>query len=964
MDYRNLCQNCGADLRKVDATHYACECCNTTYSTEKIESYAKKLDDTKRELISNARKNLYAAISEKYISAEDVHSSCVEIKKYLPDDYQANFYEAFLTMPTTDISKMIRKIDVKENFESIELMLTFLIKSLEQEFILDVAALIERTYKSSGSKNLVKYHEYETKLSIEAQKINDGMYNVNLPRDIFVAYSSADMEQVLELVDELENKQGLECFISVRNLRQGAGSRENYIEDLQTAMDNCKSFVFVSSKNSRRQACDALRIELPYIKKRDIERSAAGGYLTYEEIPHNLKKPRVEYRLEESDRDNAADRIVDEFFSGYQRVYSPVDVAERVMRQTTPMKADVKVGSKSKKNEVEIPVAKKVKFCVSCLSKCYEDMEQCDVCGETNFASSLNEAKTLNKEEKERRKKKEKLQKQQKKEKAKKDKENQENQENQKNQKNQKKNEYYIEKEQKTKRILLIIACILAVGLIVLGIIFEALRAWTIAGVVSVAYVAIWNLIRKKTEIYYVPWCIFTNVCVAIAIIPLACISSTRPYAFCFALALLMNSSGLIFQCWNDVTVETKRQKVGSGWGVKYEDVTSYSFKFGPWEYLLNLYSIFIGIILFSVSIGVLFTGMPRSIIIGCGMGIAYIAMVVITKIYLYTTDLEGAFLFIFIAGGIVCLIFAFLSYYFALVTICAVAGAVIAALMLSIFYRDSWWYTCLVVGIILAGVTVLTLLFMHVKPVDSGFKIEDGVLVSYTGTEEVVVIPDEVVEIGEKAFCFSGPKKNMKEVVFHNGVKKIGENAFKKCSKLEKVVILGSIETISDYAFYECNSLKDVVFEEGVSEISFCAFDGCKSIKEIQLPKSLKTLGSYAFSDCPKLEKMYIRGGIETIGAGVLSNNADIIIYYEGSESDWNNIDKEPVLWIKWTSGIGDYEIIFNTAPPATEDATESTTESTTESVTESTTDTTETSEPAMYCIVPQKSKFAVATV
>lgn len=37
MEYRNLCQNCGSDLRKVTDTHYACVHCNTVYSNTTIE---------------------------------------------------------------------------------------------------------------------------------------------------------------------------------------------------------------------------------------------------------------------------------------------------------------------------------------------------------------------------------------------------------------------------------------------------------------------------------------------------------------------------------------------------------------------------------------------------------------------------------------------------------------------------------------------------------------------------------------------------------------------------------------------------------------------------------------------------------------------------------------------------------------------------------------------------------------
>ena len=332
MLYRNICQCCGGNVEKV-GEKYICEFCNTTYSAEKFENYADKIsqlfDDFKLEMISNARKNLYKAITAQYISSEEVYSYCVEIKKYLPDDFQANFYEAAVNSAPKNVAKLISQIDEKEYFDNIELILNFLINSLALEWVTPIAALIERTYKET---NLIKYNKYSSMLESETEKIDDCIYLTTYPRDVFVAYSSKDIDKALELVDVLE-EQGLSCFISIRNLRHGAGSRENYEKALQEAMDNCASFVFVSSMNSRSQACDALKVEIPYIKRKDIENAKGYAQASYANIPHELKKSRVEYRLEESNRLLAADRIVDEFFAGYERVYSPIDVAERVMRQ-------------------------------------------------------------------------------------------------------------------------------------------------------------------------------------------------------------------------------------------------------------------------------------------------------------------------------------------------------------------------------------------------------------------------------------------------------------------------------------------------------------------------------------------------------------------------------------------------------------------------------------------------------
>ena len=85
MIHRNLCPTCGADLRKMDDTHYVCDWCHNVYATEKIENYADKLskllDEAKVELVSNAKQNLYAAVNADNISEKEVIKWCDEVKK-------------------------------------------------------------------------------------------------------------------------------------------------------------------------------------------------------------------------------------------------------------------------------------------------------------------------------------------------------------------------------------------------------------------------------------------------------------------------------------------------------------------------------------------------------------------------------------------------------------------------------------------------------------------------------------------------------------------------------------------------------------------------------------------------------------------------------------------------------------------------------------------------------------------
>ena len=86
------------------------------------------------------------------------------------------------------------------------------------------------------------------------------------------------------------------------------------------------------------------------------------------------------------------------------------------------------------------------------------------------------------------------------------------------------------------------------------------------------------------------------------------------------------------------------------------------------------------------------------------------------------------------------------------------------------------------------------------------GFKVVDGVLVAYSGSDENVTIPDGVIAIGKKVFK---NEKTIKTVVIPNSVTIIGEDAFYECTSLTSITIPNSVTYIVEYAFSGCTSLK-----------------------------------------------------------------------------------------------------------------------------------------------------------
>ena len=98
---------------------------------------------------------------------------------------------------------------------------------------------------------------------------------------------------------------------------------------------------------------------------------------------------------------------------------------------------------------------------------------------------------------------------------------------------------------------------------------------------------------------------------------------------------------------------------------------------------------------------------------------------------------------------------------------------------------------------------------------------VGDGILLAYKGTGSVVSIP--------------------------GSVRRIGVEAFKDCTEIEKVILPDSLEVIGEAAFEGCGSLTEVEGGSRVREIRDRAFAGCP-IATIHIPASAEKIGLRAY--------------------------------------------------------------------------------------------------------------------
>lgn len=116
-------------------------------------------------------------------------------------------------------------------------------------------------------------------------------------------------------------------------------------------------------------------------------------------------------------------------------------------------------------------------------------------------------------------------------------------------------------------------------------------------------------------------------------------------------------------------------------------------------------------------------------------------------------------------------------------------------------------------------------------KSSKSDFQIADGLLVKYTGTADVVSVPDGVEKIGEEAFAGNSDIKSLK---LPNSLQTISYSAFSDCSSLESVEIPKSVTVIDNSAFSNCKSLNSFSVKGNLEHLGAAVFAGCDSLEEV----------------------------------------------------------------------------------------------------------------------------------
>ena len=151
-------------------------------------------------------------------------------------------------------------------------------------------------------------------------------------------------------------------------------------------------------------------------------------------------------------------------------------------------------------------------------------------------------------------------------------------------------------------------------------------------------------------------------------------------------------------------------------------------------------------------------------------------------------------------------------------------------------------------------------------------FAIDGDVLVSYSGSEETVVVPDGIREIAEGAF---NNNDAIHHVVMPDTLKVIGYQAFYDCDNLLSVTLPEYMESIAARAFYGCEKLETFGLEDkgvipkGLTEINERSFYFCYALKgDLVIPDGVTTVGPYAFGSCKAITSVTMADSVTELSA------------------------------------------------------------------------------------------------
>ena len=948
------CPACGADkleARTINgAPGYFCAHCGKEFyeeigirEYEKLEAVIKSglgsvVDEAllreKMEKYYNLRSLLWSKITAKYIDSAAIVGICRDILAIAQHDFLAEFFEVANSGTTEEIAQYISTINEKENSALVDLVLDFIIKSLEEPYVTPTAALLDRCGRIFSPE---KKQEYLTRFEAEAAKVADGLYVTSVDRDVFLAYSGKDMPAVVDVLNFIES-QGLSCFAAFRNLQHGRDAVANYDRALEDAINHCSIFVFVSSVNSRSFACDALKKEMTYI--RNSEMSMLPTCRSYDQLPEKYRKLRIEYRIDNKPTPIAIEKTMRDFFVGltYTENYDQLGIrlSECMEKIYNPTFDEEVAPPQPEQTSSSFNLADKDTL-AQMLRMINEENKRAE---EEAKRKAEEEAKRKAEEEAKRKAEEEAKRKAEEEAKRKAAEEAKRKAEEEAKRKAEEEAKRKAEAEVKRKA--------------------ELEKNFTIEGTTLIKYigddseVVIPNFITAIGEKAFYEYKNLTSVTIPESVTSIgdgafshcdSLVSVTIPdsvtsigkgvFSYCSSLAnvtmpdsVTSIGNSAFWNCSNLVSVTVDK-------GNKYYKDIDGNLYTKDGKTLLQ-YAIGKKDTEFTITDGVEIIG------IDAFWNCSNLVSVTVDKNNKYYKDIDGN---LYTKDGKTLLQYAIgkkdstftipdgveIIGHGAFWDCRSLMDVTIPDSVTSISYGAFRYCSKLTSVTIPDSVTSIgdeafrdcKNLVIYLSPkantsgfaenwncgfevvlreseIDKNFTIENGVLKKLINTNITdIVIPSNVTSIGNEAF-----KKcdNLTSITIPNSVTSIGDHAFYHCDSLTNITIPSSVTSIGDSAFYHCDNLTSITIPSSVTSIGSTAFAHCKSLTSITIPSSVTSIGNVAFSSCNSLTSIIVDANNETyksIDGNLYTKDGKTLIQYAIGKKDTSFIIPDGVTSI-----------------------------------------------------------------
>ena len=125
------------------------------------------------------------------------------------------------------------------------------------------------------------------------------------------------------------------------------------------------------------------------------------------------------------------------------------------------------------------------------------------------------------------------------------------------------------------------------------------------------------------------------------------------------------------------------------------------------------------------------------------------------------------------------------------------------------------------------------------------------------------ITLPNTITHIGSSAFC---NHRGIKTLELPN-LLSIGNEAFRWCHTLQKVVIPECINNIGITTFQGCLYMTEIQFPQTLTSIPYACLYACSALKSITLPPNITSIPQECFNACVSLQSISLPVGVTSVG-------------------------------------------------------------------------------------------------